>query len=320
MVSRMQIRSRALVSMIAGLCAVMVTGCGIVGLGPPSPVRVDTHEQELRQARDALDRWAEAVAAAGEDQLSIPLREGIQVVGDLTPDEWRALRSGALRLRGELPLPEQYPYEADSRIVWPDGSSLPVAAITAAQAFHGFAVLGESCPDCVPLNIVDISPATREISTSRGPATAPAWRFTLAESSATLIALAVGESVGVWPTPPPWDAVNPPAGRSIEGAVVSTDDRRLRVGLTGARAGADTPCGEDYTAETVESDLAVVVIIDVVTYAELHPGQGEMACNLIGYFRTATVELAAPLGDRAVLEVREGLPVRVVREPMLIPR
>jgi hypothetical protein len=306
--------------MLAGLCAVMVTGCAVGGFGPPSPVRVDTHEQELRQAHDALDRWAEAVSAAGEDQLSIPLREGIQVVGELTPDEWRALRSGALRLHEELPLPDQYPYEADSRIVWPDGSSLPVSAIPAAQAFHGITVLGETCPDCVPLNIVDISPGTMEISTSRGPATAPAWRFTLEKSSATLIALAVGEAVGVWPTPPPWDAVNPPAGRSIDGAVVSSDDRHLRVGLIGARTGADTPCGEDYTAETVESDLAVVVIIIVATYGDLHPEQGERFCTMMGYPRTATAELAAPLGDRAVLEVREGLPVRVVREPALMSR
>src|SRR5262249_2928174 len=162
---------------------------------------------------------------------------------------------------------------------------------------------------------IDMTPTTTEISTSRGPATAPAWRFALEGTSAALVRVAVGEPVGVWPAPPPWDAVNPPAGHSIESGIVSTGDRRLVAGFTGAKNGADPPWGQDYTAEAVESDLAVVVIITVTTYGQRHPGQGDGFCNLMGYFRTAEVELAAPLGDRAVLEVREGLPVRIFREP-----
>jgi hypothetical protein len=39
------------------------------------------------------------------------------------------------------------------------------------------------------------------------------------------------------------------------------------------------------------------------------------ACDLVGYRREATVQLAAPLGDRAVLEVKQGLPVPVTLTP-----
>jgi hypothetical protein len=38
-------------------------------------------------------------------------------------------------------------------------------------------------------------------------------------------------------------------------------------------------------------------------------------CTSVGARRTAEVELAAPLGDRAVLEVVQGLPVPVRLTP-----
>ena len=39
------------------------------------------------------------------------------------------------------------------------------------------------------------------------------------------------------------------------------------------------------------------------------------ACTAVGAPRTATVERAAPLGSRAVLEVQQGLPVTVSLNP-----
>ena len=77
--------------------------------------------------------------------------------------------------------------------------------------------------------------------------------------------------------------------------------RRLFIGK---RDGADKQCGADYAAEAVESDLAVVVIV-----RETRTGAG--ACDLVGYPRTAKVTLESVLGTRAVLEVRQGLPVSV---------
>ena len=70
------------------------------------------------------------------------------------------------------------------------------------------------------------------------------------------------------------------------------------------------PCGEDYTAEAVESDLAVVVIVARHPHAALFE-----ACSAVGARRTATATLAAPLGDRAVLDLQTGTPVPVVLSP-----
>jgi hypothetical protein len=116
-------------------------------------------------------------------------------------------------------------------------------------------------------------------------------------------------SVGPSATPSvqsaPWDASSPPAGSAIETARGSKTGTGLTVTFTGARGPATEPCGADYYAEAVESDRAVVVIVISQQHAA-----GEI-CPLIGYERTAKLNLAKPLGGRAVLEAREGLPVPV---------
>jgi hypothetical protein len=116
----------------------------------------------------------------------------------------------------------------------------------------------------------------------------------------TRVAVAADEVVPL--TPPPWDA---PPGLSIETAAAQPDGRRLTVGFTGSPGTRARPCGADYTTEVVESARAVVVIVVE------HRHAADENCLLIGAPRTAEAALAAPLGDRAVLEVRQGLPVPV---------
>jgi hypothetical protein len=77
------------------------------------------------------------------------------------------------------------------------------------------------------------------------------------------------------------------------------------VTFAGAPGPASEPCGADYTAKAVESEQAVVVIV----FEHLTPG--DRVCTAIGAPRPTTVALAAPLADRAVLEVRQGAPVPV---------
>jgi hypothetical protein len=95
-----------------------------------------------------------------------------------------------------------------------------------------------------------------------------------------------------------------PARRlSIDSATVQ--GTTLTAQFVGAPRPATGPCGVDYTAETVESANAVVVIILEHRFSD------HEACTAIGGQRTATAQLAAPLGERAVLEVRQGTPVPV---------
>ena len=139
---------------------------------------------------------------------------------------------------------------------------------------------------------------------SRGPATVPVWEFTIKGTAVRVTRVAVADRISV--VPPPWDPSNAAEGIAIESAHGTPDARQLTVSFVGAPDRGDRPCGSDYTAEAVESDFAVVVIV----IEHRNPTAG--ACSLVGAERAAEVDLAAPLGDRAVLEVQQGLPVPVL--------
>jgi hypothetical protein len=121
-------------------------------------------------------------------------------------------------------------------------------------------------------------------------------------------AVASSEDGEVTVDPPAWDPHDPRPGLVPDAIEVSAGDRELLVRFTGSAAPANEPCGADYRGEAVESDLAVVVII--AQDRSPYPG----ACADIGAPRSVTINLAAPLADRAVLEVVSGTPLEVTRE------
>lgn len=258
-----------------------------------------------RQAHDALGRWADAVRKSGGASIAF--------VGDLTGqigtweeavgDNKASLAAGLVEAGSAL---------SDSapprdKVRWLDNSEIEVNVLSAAAALDALvaAVVGSaSCPDCVPLVVGEAQLATGLVDTSRGPANAPAWVFSIEGTAVKVTRIAVDQSVTV--DPPPWNANDPPAGISIESATGKPDSRKLTVLFTGAVKAADQPCGVDYSAEAVESDLAVVVIVHE------HQNSTPGACDLVGRTRTAIATLDTALGTRAVLEVRQGLPVSVV--------
>ena len=122
-------------------------------------------------------------------------------------------------------------------------------------------------------------------------------------TAVTLTRVAIADAIAI--EPPSLDPNDMPAGVAIESASGTAAGRVLTVAFVGAPLPGDQACGEDYTAEAVESDLALVVIVT------RHPHAVVGVCTAVGARRTATVELAAPLGERAVLEVQRGLPVPV---------
>lgn len=106
-------------------------------------------------------------------------------------------------------------------------------------------------------------------------------------------------------SPPAWDTDVGVPGMAIESATVTAAGTRLTVAFTGAPVPAAEPCGIDYAAEVVESATAVVVVL-----LAQHHAYHEV-CPMVGFSRTAAVNLARPLDGRAVLDVRQGQPVPV---------
>ena len=287
------------VAAIAGVAACEGPAPAPVGANPSPGDRIH------RQAQEALARWADAVGRSGGASITFA-GEMTSQVGDwessVGENNEAALLAG--NVEAATPLPEDQPPRDEVR--WLDGSKVHVSVLSAAAAFEDLVAAGDptACPDCRPLRITDAQLATTLIETSRGPANAPTWVFSIAGTSVTVTRIAVDESVTV--VPPPWNADDPPVGVSIEGATGSEDSRTLQVSFTGAVKRQDEPCGADYTTEAVESALAVVVIVTEHRNAE--PG----GCDAIGRTRTAEVMLKDPLGERAVLEIKQGLPVTVV--------
>src|SRR6266536_6669992 len=117
------------------------------------------------------------------------------------------------------------------------------------------------CGGCTPLQVTGARLGAMTVATSRGAARAPAWEYTLAGSRVRIAVVAVDPGSIVKVTPPPWDPDDPPGGLRIDGAVLALDGRTLTAHFTGAEEG-DGPCGAAYTARAIESEHAVVVIVD----------------------------------------------------------
>jgi hypothetical protein len=289
-------RRTRLVAMLATIAvASFLAGC----LGPGDASKLQ------RQAQAALARWADAVAAAGGNSPVVLVGELTGQVGDwelaVGDNNKRALMAGLVESVSSQPAD----VPPDGEVRWQDGATSSVPLISAQQAVVAIQTgSAERCGDCAALRITAARLSTGPIETSRGPATAPLWEFTVEGTAVKVTRVAVAHPITV--VPPPWDADNPPVGLAIDSASGAIGATRLTVSFTGAPLPGDQPCGEDYTAGAVESELAVVIIVT------RHPHLTFAACTAAGARRTATVDLAAPLGDRVVLEIQQGLPVPVV--------
>ena len=259
-----------------------------------------------RQAQDALVRWADAVRESGGATITF--------IGALTGQigEWdeddgdRKLALAAGLVEAVTDMSSESPGRRE--VKWLDDSEVDVNVLSAAATFEALVAGGAGeCPECTPLRVTEASLATGLAETSRGPAEVPMWVFGLAGTSVRITRVAVDESVTV--VPPPWNADDPPVGTSIDWARGSPDSRDLEVGFVGRSETGR--CAEEYTGEAVESELAVVVIITGRPTADPDGPTDMGSCRLAGSPRTVNVRLADPLGDRVVLEVRQGLPVPI---------
>lgn len=291
--------------------AMVVVACGSVGRSAESPAADSSAplDQIHQQAQDALKRWAAAVVEAGGQQ-------GFSVVGEKTGQvgSWEDAVAGSNKMalmyglvRAGTDLSDAVPPPAEVR--WDDGTAKRLPLISARQALMELQADGHPCQECTPLVVTGATLGLADVMTMRGPATAPVWEFTAEGTSVLITRVAVAQGATVTVSPAPADPSHPFEGMSIESASGAVGGRELQVTFVGAPGPASKPCGADYEAEAVESSLAVVVIVIA------HANQTSVACTAVGALRTASVQLAEPLGDRAVLEVKQGLPVPVTLTP-----
>lgn len=294
-----QVRLGIRVLALMTAAAIAIGGCGDADVGR---LRDEAHAD--------LARYADAVASSGGSAAFQPAGDLTGQVGTweaANGDNKAALMGGLVE--ATVPLTTDAP--PDGAIVWADGALTNVALLSAAAALEQVRVTATGgCIGCVSppatLRVTGASLTTVSIGTSRGQATVPAWAFTIDGSAVQVTRVAVAQTVTV--VPPAWDPSHPAIGVSVESAIVAADGLTLTLTFEGAPDPASQACGEDYTGEGIESDLAVVTIIHV------HRNPLPANCVGTGAMRTTTITLATPLGNRAVLEVQQGLPVPVTRQ------
>lgn len=273
---------------------------------------VDENLLMQEQATRIVAYWEEAVRRAGEGLWMVML-DGIAQPGweRNIAANWRiAAISGHFVLpAGGLPtLPARPP--ATGEVRWPDSTVTTVGLLSAEATLQ--AMWGQGCVDCTSLEPLHVTAATLtdvRVRTARGDATAPAWRFALAETTVSLPWPAVGPPDAVVELPDPGSQHVMPVGIIPQMATVAEDDRTITLDFDGGPT--DGPCQSQYTARAVESSHIAVIIIEEHrpprTDGSPHP------CVLSGQPRSVTMTLAQPLNQRILLNVREGAPIRTTR-------
>ena len=259
-----------------------------------------------RRAVEALARWDADVSAGAGGSGFVLVGESTLMVGD----DWGPnIDGGNAKMAwdaGLLVAPNPLPSDAppDGQVEWQNGTTHTVPVISAEQAFTDMKAAGVSpCSDCTPLQVTGARFTAATFQSSRGPAQVPAWEFSLKDTDVKLDQEAVGGQFTVPPMPTPNDqatgqqVAQPWVGPPVQSATVDASGLTLTVTVVGAPDPGDKPCGADYTAEAVESDTGVVVIV----YE--HRNTLPAMCTSVGAFRTVQVTLAKPLGNRTLIDL-----------------
>ena len=292
---------------VVAVAALAVAACGSQHATPPAGSQT-TPPAAGRNGPAAVVARARQVTAQWDRSAAARVwRTGLVLLdaSDLTPvppgagfrsqQEKDAFGSGHFKLAGPLPA-----RPLPGVVRWADGTTLRLPLLTARAAFAELAAQrpcgGPSA--CGQLTVTGAQPGLVTVRTSRGLASVPAWRFTVAGLGWRVGEVAVARNaLAVLPGYGPI----PPAGQNTPGVnamtAVSTDGRTLTLSFTGSA------CDAAWGAYRYESHGTVVV------GSWEKPAAGNTPCPAVGMPRTARVTLARPLGTRVILDVASGLPL-----------
>ncbi|MET8979197.1 hypothetical protein ABZX85_26650 [Streptomyces sp. NPDC004539] len=269
---------RLLVSTVVAV-TMSVGGCGsglTANSGGPERGGTESAPPSGERARQVAAAWNGSRAAAS-------WRAGYHPLG-----EWTRYPAGAenasLTLRTNLPDPPATP----GRIKWPDGTSVTRPLQPASTAYD---VLNRYAGYGPQLAVTSVKLGETTLPTTRGPATVPAWLFTVAGYDTPVTRAAA------LPSELP---ESPIAGSRVEQWSVS----RVAA-VRGATLNVIVPhgtCAAGAFVDALETPGSVVLSAHV---PDPEPGP----CTADLKLDPVTVRLTAPLGTRVLLEASTGLPV-----------
>ncbi|GAA2761043.1 hypothetical protein GCM10010103_00840 [Streptomyces paradoxus] len=272
-------------------------GCGSAEAGGSEP---DPPTQD--RARQVADAWDGSRAAAQWHEGYHPVEAVVQPPPEgLRGDDRRAYATGNFELRAPLPSAQG----KSGRVTWKDGGSLTRPLMAADRVYR---TLDRDSGPGPRLTVTRAALGNMTVLTARGPATVPAWLFTLEGYAGPLKRAAVSDS-GL-PTPPikplgqdmPQDVLAPLGGLMT----VARDGRSVTVV---AHHGS---CDDGPVVTALETNGSVVLSAAVAGIED-----GPCTSDLRG--EKVTVELDRPVGDRVVLDAFTGRPVPYTGWPGAAP-
>ncbi|MET9833314.1 hypothetical protein ABZ078_29315 [Streptomyces sp. NPDC006385] len=269
----------------------LAAGCGTVtesvGGSEPAPA-----PETRPRARQVAEAWDGSPAAETWRRGYYPMADAVQLPEDAFHNDAdkEAYLSQNFVLRGGLPDPPR----KEGKVTWEGGGSLTLPLMGAREAYER---LDRNSAPSPRLTVTGAKLGETTLATSRGPATVPAWLFTLEGYDTPLKRVALDPSK--LPEPPIGPARDTPSddlwdlGQLVG---VATDGRSVTVL---AHHGS---CDDGPAVDVLETDGSVVLSGHIV-------GSKDGPCTSDLRAEEVTVELDRPLGDRILLDAFTGRPV-----------
>ena len=275
------------VKLLAAL--VLLSVGGAVGCGS---VKAVSHGGSSARARAVADAWHGSQAAEVWSKGYYPVGDVVQLPDGAfhTDAGKRAYTAQNFVLRTTLPdTPER-----NGVVKWDDGRSLTLPLMAARTAYDSVAPDSDDGPH---LTVTGARLGETTVATSRGPATVPAWLFTLDGYDTPLKRLAVGPSKP--PRPPIAPAAQSPSDElwPVQGLVGVGDDGRTVTVLA-----AHGACDDGPAVDVLETHDSIVLSASIVGTKD-----GPCTAQLLGTEKT--VKLGRPLGRRVLLDAFTGGPM-----------
>ncbi|NEA61871.1 hypothetical protein [Streptomyces sp. SID12488] len=278
--------------------ALFAVGCGSEkagDIGTTKPRARDTSSPSAGRAQQVADAWDGSKAAKAWLKGYFPMGDAAQppAGGFHSKDDKTAYEERSYVLRGELPATAT----EEGKVQWEGGGSLTLPLLDARQTYSALNRYGNSGDPHLTVTGAKLGGMT--IATSRGPATVPAWLFTLEGYDEPLRRVALRPSklpkspigeLGESPTE------LMPIPRLVD---VSGDGQTVTVL---ANHGA---CDDGPRVKALETGGSVVLTATVDDGKQ----DPDLPCADIMLEKKVRVELDRPLGDRILLDAYMGRPV-----------
>ncbi|MGI5452040.1 hypothetical protein ACQEWB_02415 [Streptomyces sp. CA-249302] len=274
---------------IALLAGGLIVGCGGEQAGSHG---TDSDSTRHARARAVADAWAGSQAAQLWAKGYFPLAEVIQLPDNAfhTGADKEAYATQNFVLDATLPTTGQREGEAK----WKGGGSLRLPLMSAREAYDSVARGGNDGPH---LTVTAAKLGETTLLTSRGPATVPAWLFTLKGYDTPLKRVALSAMKA--PKAPIAPAAESPSDElwPLQHLVEVSDDGRSVTVLAGHGA-----CDDGPAVDVLETDATVVLSASIT-------GAKDGSCTAQLLYKKVPVKLARPLGDRILLDAFTGAPI-----------